>query len=43
MADNTCQRLSAAGGEQPDPLAWFGGMIDHCYDYAEAARARGGR
>lgn len=23
------------------PLAWFGGMIDHCYDYAEAARASG--
>ena len=25
----------------PDPLAWFGGMIDHCYDFAEAARAQG--
>jgi benzoyl-CoA reductase/2-hydroxyglutaryl-CoA dehydratase subunit BcrC/BadD/HgdB len=24
-----------------DPLAWFAGMIDHCYDYAEAARAQG--
>ena len=23
------------------PLAWFAGMIDHCYDYAEAAKARG--
>jgi benzoyl-CoA reductase/2-hydroxyglutaryl-CoA dehydratase subunit BcrC/BadD/HgdB len=25
----------------PDPLAWFGGMIDHCYDYAEAAKRKG--
>ena len=25
----------------PDPLAWFAGMMDHCYDYAQAARARG--
>ncbi len=23
------------------PLAWFAGMIDHCYDFAEAAKARG--
>jgi benzoyl-CoA reductase/2-hydroxyglutaryl-CoA dehydratase subunit BcrC/BadD/HgdB len=23
------------------PLAWFGGMIDHCYDYAGAAKAQG--
>ncbi len=22
-------------------MAWFGGMIDHCYDYAEAARDEG--
>jgi benzoyl-CoA reductase/2-hydroxyglutaryl-CoA dehydratase subunit BcrC/BadD/HgdB len=26
---------------QPDPLTWFGGMIDHCYDFAEQARAEG--
>lgn len=25
----------------PDPLVWFGGMIDHCYDFAEVARAQG--
>lgn len=25
----------------PGPLAWFGGMIDHCHDFAEAARAEG--
>jgi len=23
------------------PLAWFAGMIDHCYDFAEAAKAQG--
>jgi benzoyl-CoA reductase/2-hydroxyglutaryl-CoA dehydratase subunit BcrC/BadD/HgdB len=23
------------------PLAWFGDMIDHCYDFAEAAKAQG--
>lgn len=25
----------------PDPVEWFAGMIDHCSDHAEAARARG--
>ena len=25
----------------PSPLAWFGGMVDHCYDFAQAAKARG--
>jgi benzoyl-CoA reductase/2-hydroxyglutaryl-CoA dehydratase subunit BcrC/BadD/HgdB len=24
-----------------NPLAWFAGMIDHCHDYAEAAKAQG--
>jgi len=23
------------------PLAWFGAMLDHCYDFAEAAKAQG--
>ena len=23
------------------PLAWFGGMIDHCHEFAEAAKAQG--
>jgi benzoyl-CoA reductase/2-hydroxyglutaryl-CoA dehydratase subunit BcrC/BadD/HgdB len=33
---------TAAGpDDRPNPLAWFAGMVDHCYDYAEAARARG--
>ena len=41
MADETCQTSPATCGEPPDPLAWFGGMIDHCYDYAEAARGAG--
>lgn len=30
-----------AGPGAAGPLAWFSGMIDHCYDYAEAARAQG--
>jgi len=41
MVDDTCQRLAAARNEPPGPLAWFAGMIDHCYDYAEAARGAG--
>jgi benzoyl-CoA reductase/2-hydroxyglutaryl-CoA dehydratase subunit BcrC/BadD/HgdB len=41
MADDTCQQLPATYGDPPGPLAWFGSMIDHCYDYAEAARAAG--
>jgi len=32
---------SVASDSTPDPLAWFAGMIDHCYDFAEAARAQG--
>jgi benzoyl-CoA reductase/2-hydroxyglutaryl-CoA dehydratase subunit BcrC/BadD/HgdB len=32
---------SAAGGPEAGPLAWFAGMIDHCYDFAEAAKAQG--
>ena len=41
MAVDICQRSDHAGGEPPDPLAWFGGMIDHCYDFAESAQAQG--
>jgi benzoyl-CoA reductase/2-hydroxyglutaryl-CoA dehydratase subunit BcrC/BadD/HgdB len=41
MAADTCQKPYATRGVPPDPLAWFGGMIDHCYDYAEAARGAG--
>ncbi len=25
----------------PDPLAWFGDMIDHCYDFAKDAHSQG--
>jgi len=35
------QPSSAARNQPPAPLAWFSGMIDHCYDYAEAARGAG--
>ena len=31
--------IASAGA--PDPLTWFSGMIDHCHDYAEAAKAQG--
>jgi benzoyl-CoA reductase/2-hydroxyglutaryl-CoA dehydratase subunit BcrC/BadD/HgdB len=41
MISDPSQRISAAPHEPPDPLAWFDGMIDHCYDYAEAARGAG--
>ena len=29
----------AASGAEAAPSAWFAEMIDHCYDYAEAAKA----
>jgi len=33
---------TAAGSDgRPAPLAWFAGMMDHCYDYAEAAKSQG--
>ena len=41
MADEICQPSPAPCGEPPDPLAWFGGMIDHCYDFAESAKGQG--
>jgi benzoyl-CoA reductase/2-hydroxyglutaryl-CoA dehydratase subunit BcrC/BadD/HgdB len=41
MADGACQRSSAACDQPPDPLAWFAGVIDHCCDYVESARAQG--
>jgi benzoyl-CoA reductase/2-hydroxyglutaryl-CoA dehydratase subunit BcrC/BadD/HgdB len=41
MISDPSQRLSVAGNEPPDPAAWFAGMIDHCYDYAEAAKNAG--
>jgi benzoyl-CoA reductase/2-hydroxyglutaryl-CoA dehydratase subunit BcrC/BadD/HgdB len=41
MADATRQPSTPAQCPLPKPLEWFGGMIDHCYDYAESARAAG--
>ena len=41
MIDDTCQQSSTARNRPTNPLAWFGGMIDHCYDFAEAARGAG--
>ena len=41
MGDDASQHLSPARNELADPLAWFAGMIDHCYDYAEAAHGAG--
>jgi benzoyl-CoA reductase/2-hydroxyglutaryl-CoA dehydratase subunit BcrC/BadD/HgdB len=42
MARNpSCQSSAARAEALPEPLAWFAGMIDHCYDYAEAAKAQG--
>jgi benzoyl-CoA reductase/2-hydroxyglutaryl-CoA dehydratase subunit BcrC/BadD/HgdB len=34
-------RSLAAPVIAPDPLAWFADMIDHCYDFAESAKAQG--
>jgi len=34
-------RSSPVPAGMPDPLAWFDGMIDHCCDFAEAAKAQG--
>jgi len=41
MIHDTCSQSSAARDGKPGPLAWFTGMIDHCYDFAEAAKAQG--
>jgi benzoyl-CoA reductase/2-hydroxyglutaryl-CoA dehydratase subunit BcrC/BadD/HgdB len=41
MDRETCHQSPPANNATPDPLAWFGAMIDHCYDYAEAAKAQG--
>jgi benzoyl-CoA reductase/2-hydroxyglutaryl-CoA dehydratase subunit BcrC/BadD/HgdB len=41
MDDNPCEGAAVACEVEHDPLAWFSGMIDHCYDYAEAARSAG--
>jgi benzoyl-CoA reductase/2-hydroxyglutaryl-CoA dehydratase subunit BcrC/BadD/HgdB len=30
----------APSSDSPDPLAWFADMVDHCCDFADAAKAR---
>jgi benzoyl-CoA reductase/2-hydroxyglutaryl-CoA dehydratase subunit BcrC/BadD/HgdB len=41
MAEGIGIRPTSAGTGDGDPLAWFGGMVDHCYDFAERAKAEG--
>ena len=41
MVEKIGQLQSAAPVAEPAPLAWFGDMTDHCYDYAEEARRQG--
>ena len=41
MAEDICIRPSSTGAENGDPLTWFGGMVDHCCDFAERAKAEG--
>ncbi len=38
---NAASTLAKPAAANADPLAYFGDMIDHCYDYAEAARKHG--
>jgi len=41
MDHNASGQTSAARSDAAAAQAWFGDMIDHCYDFAEAARAEG--
>ncbi len=45
MAKCCCQSIAGDGpaerGKAEDPCAWFARMIDHCYEYAVAAKAVG--
>jgi benzoyl-CoA reductase/2-hydroxyglutaryl-CoA dehydratase subunit BcrC/BadD/HgdB len=41
MCSNPGLQTAISSNGVSDPLAWFAGMIDHCYDYAEAAKAQG--
>jgi benzoyl-CoA reductase/2-hydroxyglutaryl-CoA dehydratase subunit BcrC/BadD/HgdB len=36
-----CQVPTPERGKTPDPLGWFADMIDHCCDFADAAKAQG--
>jgi benzoyl-CoA reductase/2-hydroxyglutaryl-CoA dehydratase subunit BcrC/BadD/HgdB len=39
MAESCCNQRAAA--DPGDPFAWFGGMIEYCYEYAKAEKAAG--
>jgi benzoyl-CoA reductase/2-hydroxyglutaryl-CoA dehydratase subunit BcrC/BadD/HgdB len=41
MRGNAGQPTAIPSDGASDPLSWFAGMVDHCYDYAEAAKAQG--
>ncbi len=41
MSSAAGQSTAVPANGQSGPLAWFAGMMDHCYDFAESARARG--
>jgi benzoyl-CoA reductase/2-hydroxyglutaryl-CoA dehydratase subunit BcrC/BadD/HgdB len=41
MRNASGQQAAVPSDGAPDPLAWFAGMMDHCYDFAEAARTQG--
>jgi benzoyl-CoA reductase/2-hydroxyglutaryl-CoA dehydratase subunit BcrC/BadD/HgdB len=41
MRNAACPRTATRSDGTAPPLTWFNGMIDHCYDYAETARAQG--
>jgi len=41
MTSDKCCGASSQTGDASGPLAWFADMVDHCYDFAEAAKAAG--
>lgn len=41
MSHCTCSQAHGPSEESPTPAAWFADMMDHCYDFAEAAKAQG--
>jgi benzoyl-CoA reductase/2-hydroxyglutaryl-CoA dehydratase subunit BcrC/BadD/HgdB len=41
MPEEVGHASSGSCVQKPDPLSWFSDMIDHCYDFAEKAKAGG--
>ena len=41
MSHCPCNQSSTPSAAAPVPAAWFADMIDHCYDFAAAAKAQG--